>query len=130
PHRLAAGGALRPWPPAPRAGPPPPAAHHSARRDLTATNLELRFEQHYKLGSGCTPTQGRQDLLETDERNIDCDERHRFRKGVEISGVHTLHEHHARTLTKAPMEEPTPNIDGVNAGCSALQQHVGEAPGR
>lgn len=47
-----------------------------------------------------------------------------------MSGVHTLHKHHARILTQAPVEEPAPNIHCVNAGCSALQQYVSEATGR
>lgn len=47
-----------------------------------------------------------------------------------MSGVHTLHEHHARILTQAPVEEPAPNVHGVYARCPALQQHVGEATGR
>lgn len=47
-----------------------------------------------------------------------------------MPGVHALHEHHARILTQSPVEEPAPNVHGVDAGRAALQQHVGEATGR
>ena len=48
----------------------------------------------------------------------------------QVTGVGLFEQHHPLVLAQFPGKLPVPDIDGINLGRTAVQQHVGEAAGR
>ena len=105
--------------------------HHATFADGLAPGLELRLDERddvAAIAQLCERWRKRE--TQRDERDVGDHEIHGLFDGHTLARVHALVDDDARVLAQAPIELALPDVDGVHARGSALQQHIGEATGR
>jgi hypothetical protein len=128
-HREARALGLRPHP-RDRLAPHLLVAHPAAAR-VAPRHLELRLDQHQGLAArGQQPRHRRQDRRQRDERQVAHQPRHLLRQPLEVARVDPVHHHHAGIGLQALVQEPPAHVHRVHPAGAAVQQHLGEPPGR
>src|SRR5882724_1498612 len=108
-------------------------ADDAALADLRGADLELRLDQGDEAGRGRHQRERRRQYdFEADEAGV-ADDAIRSVRNIgtrKMACVRALEHDNARVLAQLPGQLPVSDIDGVDLGGAARQQHVGEAAGR
>ena len=98
-----------------------------------SADLELRLDQRQAVVSGGGAGQdGRQDLRQRDERDVDHDQLGSVRKLVrtQLRALRRSINGHPRILAQPPVELAVGDVERDHVHGAALEQTVGEATGR
>src|SRR5438270_241251 len=108
-------------------------AHNTALADVLTADLELWLDEGDHLAARRQHAEdGRQHLLEGDERDIDDRQRRLVVEDARVEGasVGLLHHHHARVLAELDVELGGADVDGEHPAGAPLEQAVREAARR
>ncbi len=108
-------------------------SNNAAFADFAALRLELRLDQRDQMAAGARQVErGFEYLGEADEAGIAGDDIDRLGHdcGAEAAGVGLLVDDDAVVAAQFPGQLVGADVDRIDAGRAAGQQHIGEAAGR